>query len=156
MGSTPLLLVLLALGLSLCLLATAYAVLAIAHHRLAGVAWDRLVGLEDLKLAVRKHMNTRGDDRCFQDDHELYLALPEGDTRPDWEVAVTLENCTRYIECRQQGREYVSPQRRIEELEAEVKDLRHQLTNAYDRIGKQSHIITDLIEKHRAEESHAD
>lgn len=80
-----------------------------------------------LQTAVRKHRDTRGDDRCFQDDAELYSALPEGDTRPARETAVTLENCEKYIECRQTGREYVSPQRRIEELEAENDRLKDRV-----------------------------
>lgn len=82
--------------------------------------------LEKLRTAVRKHMHTRGDDRCHLDDGELYAALPEGDTRPERETAVTIENCHRFIDCRQRGREYVSPQRRIEELEAEVKRLKRE------------------------------
>jgi hypothetical protein len=81
-------------------------------------ALRRLMALE---AAVRKHRDTRGDDRCHADDGELYAALPEGDTRPARETAVTLENCARYVECRQAGREYVSPQRRIEELEATLR-----------------------------------
>lgn len=80
--------------------------------------------IDRLQAGIRKHMNTRGDDRCHQDDHDLYQLLPDGDTRPAREVAVTLENCQRYIECRQQGREYISPQRRIEELEAEITHLK--------------------------------
>lgn len=77
--------------------------------------------IERLRTAIRKHRDYRGDDRCFQDDAELYAVLPEGDTRPACDTAVTIENCHRYIRCRQQGREYVSPQRRIEELEGEVE-----------------------------------
>ncbi len=73
--------------------------------------------VDRLREAIRDHMNQRGDDRCHLDDGELYAALPEGDTRPARDAAVTLENCERYVRCRQQGREYVSPQRRIEELE---------------------------------------
>jgi hypothetical protein len=73
--------------------------------------------VERLRAAIRKHRDYRGDNRCHLDDGELYAVLPEGDTRPAREVAVTLENCQRYIECRQKGREYVSPQVRIEELE---------------------------------------
>ena len=77
-----------------------------------------------LRDAIRIHRDQRGDDRCFQDDATLYAVLPEGDTRPMRDAAVTIENCERYIACRQQGREYVSPQRRIEELEADVARLR--------------------------------
>lgn len=77
-----------------------------------------------LEAAIRQHRDERGDDRCHADDGRLYAVLPEGDTRPARETAVTIENCVKYIECRQTGREYVSPQRRIEELEAEVAELR--------------------------------
>jgi hypothetical protein len=79
--------------------------------------------------AIRKHMHVRGDDRCYVDDAELYAVLPEGDVRPSRESAVTAENCARFIHLRQDGREreYVSPQRRIDELEAEVAALRAEL-----------------------------
>lgn len=82
--------------------------------------------VERLRAAIRKHRDTRGDDRCFMDDAELYRVLPEGDTRPGRDTAVTLENCYRFIKLRQEGRgcEYVSPQRRIEELESEVARLK--------------------------------
>lgn len=80
--------------------------------------------IAELEAAIRRHRDERGDDRCHADDGRLYAVLPEGDTRPEREAAVTLENCARYIECRQTGREYVSPQRRIKELEAEVARLR--------------------------------
>lgn len=78
----------------------------------------------DLQAAIRRHRDERGDDRCHADDGQLYSILPEGDVRPQREVAVTIENCQKYIERRQQGREYVSPQRRIEELEAELAQAR--------------------------------
>ena len=88
----------------------------------AGMFLRRLAFERDrLRSAIRKHRDYRGDDRCFADDHELYCVLPEGDTRPARETAVTIENCAKFIECRQQGREYVSPQRRIEELEAVLR-----------------------------------
>lgn len=80
--------------------------------------------VERLRAAIRRHRDYRGDDRCFQDDVELYAVLPEGDTRPLNETAVTIENCQKYIQCRQQGREYVSPQRKIEELESEIERLK--------------------------------
>jgi hypothetical protein len=91
--------------------------------------------------AIRKHMNMRGDSRCHLDDGELYSVLPEGDTRPERETAVTIENCQRYIECRQQGREYTSPQDRIEELEAEIVRLQGMVTALSDRVAAQSEVI---------------
>lgn len=80
-----------------------------------------------LENAIRRHRDERGDDRCYTDDARLYNILPEGDTRPEKETAVTIENCARFIECRQTGKEYVSPQRRIEELELEVITLKTEL-----------------------------
>ena len=69
-----------------------------------------------LLAAIRRHRDYRGDDRCHLDDGELYAALPEGDTRPLRDVAVSLENCKRFIRCRQQGIDYVSPELYIPEL----------------------------------------
>jgi hypothetical protein len=82
----------------------------------------------ELEAAIRQHRDERGDDRCHADDGRLYAVLPEGDTRPERETLVTLENCERYIACRQTGREYISPQRRIEELEVENEHLRALIT----------------------------
>lgn len=79
--------------------------------------------IQELRDAIRQHRDERGDDRCHADDARLYAVLPEGDIRPAIETAVTLANCQRYIECRQTGREYISPQRRIEELEAILSRL---------------------------------
>lgn len=81
----------------------------------------RAVEARDIyRAAIRRHRDYRGDDRCHLDDGELYALLPEGDTRPIRETAVTLENCARFIRCRQQGREYVSPEREIERLRAVI------------------------------------
>jgi cytidyltransferase-like protein len=72
--------------------------------------------------AIRKHRDFRGDDRCHHDDTELYQILPEGYTPPEMDTAVELENCKKFIECRQNpATQYVSPQRRIEMLECLVK-----------------------------------
>lgn len=79
--------------------------------------------VKELEAAIRRHRDERGDDRCAADDGTLYAVLPEGDTRPERETLVTIENCEKYIACRQTGREYVSPQRRIEELEEVVAAL---------------------------------
>ena len=76
--------------------------------------------VEPYRAAIRRHRDYRGDDRCHLDDGELYSVLPEGDTRPARDTAVTLENCERFIRCRQQGREYVSPEREVEQLRLEL------------------------------------
>lgn len=101
----------------------------------------------DLETAIRRHRDYRGDDRCHLDDGELYSFLPEGDTRPAKDTAVTIENCYRYITCRQQGREYISPQRRIEELEAENTALRQLNTRHCDRIAAQSALLSKKADK---------
>lgn len=77
--------------------------------------WDRIAELE---AAIRKHRDYRGDDRCWRDDVELYAVLRDGWTIPECDTSVDLENCRRFIECRKNPyTKYVSPQRRIEELE---------------------------------------
>jgi hypothetical protein len=81
--------------------------------------------LEVLRDAVREHRDQRGDDRCWLDDEKLYAALPEGYTPPTRSETVELSLCQRYIASRHHPcTEYVSPQRRIEELEKELADLR--------------------------------
>lgn len=78
-----------------------------------------------LEAAIRKHRDYRGDDRCWRDDEELYAVLPEGYSPPAREVAVEKAMCDLFIASRRHpATEYVSPQRRIEELEAEVVTLR--------------------------------
>ena len=53
-----------------------------------------------LRNAIREHRNQRGDDRCWMDDHVLYMNLPEKDsgitTLPAKEEF--LNNCARYCE----------------------------------------------------------
>lgn len=81
-----------------------------------------------MEQAVRKHRDQRGDDRCWVDDEELYKALPEGYEAPERDCRVELALCERYIASRHHpGTEYVSPQRRIEELEAESALLKWKL-----------------------------
>ena len=81
--------------------------------------------LEKLQAEVRKHRDQRGDDRCWMDDEELYKALPEGYTPPERDTLVEIALCRKFIENRHNPTtEYVSPQRRIEELEAEIADCR--------------------------------
>lgn len=110
--------------------------------------WRALRAKRDsLLAAIRKHRDYRGDDRCYLDDGELYAILPEGDTRPWREVAVTLDNCRKFIICRQQGREYVSPQRRIEELEAELSRQKEENVKLAERCREQSELLSRISER---------
>lgn len=82
------------------------------------------VALMDLQAAVRKHRDSylSGDDKCWQDNETLYKALPEGYTPPARDTTVEIENCRRYLaSCHDPRVEYVSPQRRIEELEQALR-----------------------------------
>lgn len=80
--------------------------------------------VEFYESAIRKHHDYRGDDRCWMDDEELYKTLPEGYTPPKRDTCVELHNCNKYIACRQNpATTYVSPEREIERLQAEVKRL---------------------------------
>lgn len=84
--------------------------------------WTILGRIDELEEAIRKHRDQRGDSRCWLDDEELYKILPEGYTPPERDSSVELELCKKFIECRHNpGTEYVSPQRRIEELEEEKR-----------------------------------
>lgn len=87
--------------------------------------------LSRLEEAIRKHRDFRGDDRCWEDDEELYRTLPEGYEPPARDTAVELSNCQRFIECRRSpATEYISPQRRIEELQAENDRLKNVIRGA--------------------------
>ena len=86
----------------------------------------RLVAeVRGLRAAIRLHRDQRGDDRCWLDDEALYAILPEGHVPPERDTQVELERCRQYIECRRNPKtQYVSPQRRIEELEEEFFCIR--------------------------------
>jgi hypothetical protein len=81
-----------------------------------------------LATAIRKHRDQRGDDRCWMDDYELYEALPEGINGADLRLNTPdemLACCRQYIAKRHDpSKEYISPQRRIEELEKELENYR--------------------------------
>ncbi len=80
--------------------------------------------VERLRDAIRQHRDARGDDRCWMDDEELYKVLPEGYTPPARDTTVELASCEQYIACRHNpATEYVSPQRRIEQLESTVRQF---------------------------------
>lgn len=83
--------------------------------------------VERLKVAIRKHRDKRGDDRCVADDYELYAVLDE--PIPDHacrlnEPAIMIEDCARYIASRHDpAKPYLSPQREIDRLERQRDDL---------------------------------
>jgi hypothetical protein len=86
-----------------------------------------------LEAAVRAHRDARGDDRCWLDDEALYAALPEGYTPPVRDTLVELELCKQFIACRHNpATTYVSPQRRIEELQAALRKIVDDLGHVRD------------------------
>ena len=82
-----------------------------------------------LEAAIRKHRNHRGDDRCWLDDAELYQAIGASEVSVEFcDPDVMLENCKKFIARRHdKNQPYVSPQRRIEALEAEIERLEAEL-----------------------------
>lgn len=79
--------------------------------------------IDMLEGAIRKHRDQHGDDRCWMDDEELYRVLPEGYMPPVRDSSVELKMCERFIACRHNpATKYLSPQRRIEELEKLLAD----------------------------------
>ncbi len=88
--------------------------------------WLDPLETERLRTAIRKHRDQRGDDRCWLDDEELYKTLPEGFVPPERDASVELKNCEKYIACRRNpATTYVSPERRIEELEKQIEELKN-------------------------------
>lgn len=78
--------------------------------------------LKKLEAAIRKHRDTKADDRCIEDDDELYAALGDGikcDRRVGDKFEM-LKNCARFIERRCHGGNwptYVELESTIEKLE---------------------------------------
>lgn len=91
---------------------------------------EALNRVEELENGIR-HLKTeffRGDSKCWLDIEELCKLLPEGYAPPERDTFCELENCKKYIaSCHDPRVKYTSPQKRIEELEAELKLLK--LTN---------------------------
>src|SRR5262245_65608880 len=81
--------------------------------------------VKQLQDAIRKHRDERGDDRCWLDDRDLYSILPEGFTPPAEDSCVELDRCRAYIASRHDpATSYLSPQRKIEALEAKFEEMR--------------------------------
>lgn len=61
---------------------------------------------ERLRQAIRKHRDARGNDRCWQNDIELYKELgedlPDGPELPPREAF--LNNCSSYYDCQVRDR----------------------------------------------------
>ena len=84
--------------------------------------------LERLRAAIRKHRAQKADDRCVEDDDELYAALGDGilcDRRVGDKEAM-LRNCARFIERRTTGGgwpTYAEIEARLALLERHVRTL---------------------------------
>lgn len=87
--------------------------------------------IRELHIAIRKHRDWRGDDRCWLDDERLYGVLPEGFVAPERDTSVELSNCTKFIACRKNPKTtYVSPEREIERLKEQLQAERDQREKA--------------------------
>lgn len=109
-----------------------------------------------LLAGVRRHRDERGDDRCWMDDEVLYRLLPEGYDPPARDTSVEIQNCERFILCRRNPEtEYVSPQRRIEELEQQALLLGAQYQVLMDVVNDTPQHIRDVISRKVAEVARA-
>ena len=91
-----------------------------------GVLYDQATArAEELAAAIRTHRAQKADDRCIEDDDQLYERLGDGikcDRRVG-DKAAMLENCRRFLERRCEGGTWPTYQQleaRIEELEEVV------------------------------------
>lgn len=88
-------------------------------------AFKAKADLSRVATALRKFRDIKGDDRCYKDLYELYCSLPEGYTPEPEQVGIDLNLCAAFKRSEEDPRvKYVSPQRRIEQLEAEIVQLR--------------------------------
>lgn len=100
--------------------------------RAAGLVPGLLAELDRLYTSIRQHRDQRGDDRCVQDDYQLYAQLPEG-LPEGYKVHLNnpetmLADCVRFVFHRHDlACPYLSPQRRIDFLEGQIKLLREAL-----------------------------
>lgn len=85
--------------------------------------------VERLRAAIAKHRSQKADDRCIEDDDELYAALGDGikcDRRVGDKIAM-LHNCERFITRRCEGGGWLS----YVELEAERDEAREGIRAAH-------------------------
>lgn len=106
-----------------------------AGSGLLGTLRQAVSDLERTRNEIRNHRDTPPDDRCWENDIELYKVLPEYDPDDPLQNPVLpppeemRANCDRYIACRHTpGMEYISPQREIERLTSELEALKKKRT----------------------------
>jgi len=84
--------------------------------------------ISTLEKQIRYIRDQRGDDKCWKDWETLFAILPEGYTIPERDETVEIDLCKKYISsCHNPAIKYVSPQRRIEELEEELAECNRQI-----------------------------
>jgi hypothetical protein len=89
---------------------------------------DEMSEVERLRAAIIKHRSRRADDRCIEDDDELYAVLGDGikcDRRVGSKEAM-LVNCARFIERRCEGGGWPS----YAELETRLESQRAAISAA--------------------------
>ena len=100
--------------------------------------------VERLRAAIIKHRSQKADDRCIEDDDELYAALGDSikcDRRVGDKIAM-LQNCARFIERRCEGGGWPS----YAELEAQRDEAREGIRAA--------HRVLDQYNVQREDEVH--
>ena len=110
--------------------------------------------LEDnirLRTAIQWLYDQRFDDRCWLDLEALFVAAGLPVTRTDFALHCPeemLANCRKFIASMQpDGVAYVSPNREIERLTAEVARLQAIVNSFADRIAAQSALLSKRAAK---------
>lgn len=102
--------------------------------------------VERLRAAIRKHRDYRGDDRCYEDDGELYRVLPEGYNPVALDTSIDLNQCALFKFCRANpATKYTSPQRRIEVLEAALRHYADQKNWTGQGPSKGTHVAVQAL-----------
>lgn len=103
--------------------------------------------LHSYEEAIRYHRDQylSGDNKCWQDNEELYKLLPEGYTPPSRDTKAELEMCAKYLEsCHDPRIQYKNPQDRIKELEQLVASLTEELYHCNNTVELQSSQILKM------------
>lgn len=93
-------------------------------------AWDVIVipksyRIQELEAVIKRHRDQKADDRCIEDDDELYQILYDGilcDRRVGSKEEMK-KNCDRFIENRCEGGSWPS----YADLEKEIVKLKYEL-----------------------------
>ncbi len=115
---------------------------------IAAMSWsERAIEIKRLRNAIRTHRSQKADDRCIDDDDNLYAALNDG-IKCDRRVGnkdEMLKNCARFIDRRCQQGHWPT----YAELEKERDELKAKAASLHQGYVHNTWLLTQLQMKHQ-------